>query len=69
MNNIPDPLKPPAPRKINETGFGICDICSSSIKFSFRKNKCINPNCIKYYKGYPHKDINEDYGIYGIDFR
>ena len=71
----PKPPKPPGARiQYSDSFHGLCDTCGSSEAYAFfnifkiGNHKCINPNCIKYYRGYPSEDIDESAGIYGIDY-
>jgi len=75
MSKKLEPPKQPGIRYIYCDHFhGICDTCGSSKAyaifniFKMFNHKCINPNCVEYYKGYPSEDTDEKCGVYGIDY-
>lgn len=62
-------IKFPPPMFIYEDSSSYCN-CGSSLKkkfIFFSGNKCINPNCMNYYKGFPSEDYDERWGIYDIN--
>jgi hypothetical protein len=59
--------KPPPNRWISEDVVEQCLICGSSRRKTllfFTSKKCIQPNCVNYYKGFPNADIDHNSAVY-----